>query len=195
MLRGDGVTRDMLAELIRGAVVGAVTNQMARRTQEPPISTRIASMLENRLNGVTINNCRVTVVAQDFFDRGSGSWEQKSGADLYIASRVETPGSPIAVSKGLLIQAKKAKRAIKTSLRKSESDEQKNLTDQCGKMLQRTEKGAFVWVYGTGGTHVVPASEVLSQQFVPIEYLQGRNVAEQFRDVLDCFSGVLASRA
>lgn len=144
MLRGDSVTRDMLAELIRGAVDGAVTSQMARRSQEPPISTRVASTLEKRLDGVTINNYRVTVVAQDFPDRGSGSWEHKSGADLYIAIRVETPGSPFAVSKGLLIQAKKAKRTIKTSLRTSESDEQENLIDQCGKMLQRTDKGAFV---------------------------------------------------
>lgn len=189
MLRGDSVTRDMLAELIRGAVDGAVTSQMARRAQEPPISTRIASTLEKRLEGVTINNYRVTVVAQDFPDRGSGSWEKKSGADLYIGIRVEMPGSPYAVSKGLLIQAKKAKRTIKTSLRTSESDEQANLIDQCGKMLQRTDKGAFVWVYGAGGTHVVPASEVFKQEFVPPEYLQGRNVAEQFRDVLDCFSG------
>lgn len=30
---------------------------------------------------------------------------------------------------------------------------------------------------------------VLEQRYVPPEYLQGRNVAEQFRDVLDCFSG------
>lgn len=35
----------------------------------------------------------------------------------------------------------------------------------------------------------MPASEVLKQQFVPPEYLEGRNVAEQFRDVLDYFSG------
>ena len=189
MLRGDSVTRDILAELIRGAVDGAVTSQMARRAQEPPISTRIASTLEKRLDGVTINNYRVTVVAQDFPDRGSGSWEHKSGADLYIGIRVETPGSPFAVSKGLLIQAKKAKRTIQTSVRTSEGDEQMDLIKQCGKMLQRTDKGAFVWVYGAGGTHVVPASEVLKQQHVPPEYLQGRNVAEQFRDVLDCFSG------
>lgn len=189
MLRGDSVTRDMFAELIRGAVDGAVTSQMARRAQEPPISTRVASALEKRLDGVTINDYRVTVVAQDFPDRGSGSWEHKSGVDLYIGIRVETAGVPFAISKGLLIQAKKAKRIVKTSLRTSESDEQEDLIDQCGKMLARTDKGAFVWVYGAGGTHVVPASEVLKQQFVPPEYLVGRNVAEQFRDVLDCFSG------
>ncbi|TZG25969.1 hypothetical protein [Sphingomonas montanisoli] len=189
MLRGDSVTRDMLAELIRGAVDGAVTSQMARRAQEPPISSRVASALEKRLDGVAINNYRVTVVAQDFPDRGRESWEHKSGADLYIGIRVETPGAPFVVSKGLLVQAKKAKRIIKTSLRTSDSEEQENLLDQCGKMLARTDKGAFVWVYGAGGTHVVPASEVLKQQYVHPEYLQGRNVAEQFRDVLDCFSG------
>jgi len=189
LLRGDSVTRDMLAELIRGAVDGAVTSQMTRRAQEPPISSRVASALEERLNGVAINDYRVTVVAQDFPDRGRESWEHKSGADLYIGIRVETPGAPFAVSKGLLVQAKKAKRIIKTSLRTSDSEEQENLLDQCGKMLARTDKGAFVWVYGAGGTHVVPASEVLKQQYVPPEYLQGRNVAEQFRDVLDCFSG------
>lgn len=189
MLRGDSVTRDMLAELIRGAVDGAVRSQMVRRAQEPPISTRIASSLEKRLDGVAINDYRVTVVAQDFPDRGRDSWEHKSGADLYIGIRVETAGAPFEVSKGLLIQAKKAKRVIKASSRSSESEEQRDLIDQCEKMLARTDKGAFVWVYGMSGTHVVPASEVLKQQSIPPEYLQGRNVGEQFRDVLDCFSG------
>ncbi len=53
-------------------------------------------------------------------------------------------------------------------------------------------KGAFIWVYGAAGTHVVPASEVLKVQTVAPEYLEGRNVAEQFRDVLDCFLGDLS---
>ena len=188
MLRGDSVTRDMLAELIRSTIDSVVTSQLARRAQEPPISTRVASVLEG-LDGVAINDYRLTVVAQDFPDRGRGSWEHKSGADLYIGIRVETPGVPFAVSKGMLIQAKNAKRVVKNSLRTSESDDQEDLLDQCGKMLVRTDKGAFVWVYGATGTHVVPASEVIKHQFVPPEYLQGRNVAEQFRDVLDCFSG------
>ena len=189
MLLGDSVTRDMLADLIRGTVDDVVKSQTARRAQEPPISTRVASALERRLNGVAINDYRITAVAQDFSDRGRESWEHKSGADLYIGVRVETLAASFAVSKGLLVQAKKAKRVVRASLRTSESDEQVNLLEQCGKMLARTDKGAFVWVYGPGGTHVVPASEVLKQRYVPPEYLQGRNVAEQFRDVLDCFSG------
>lgn len=189
MLRGDSVTRDMLADLIRGAVDDAVKSQIARRAQEPPISTRVASALEQRLDGSTINGYQVTVIAQDFPDRGPGSWEHKSGADLYIGIRVETPIALLETSKGMLVQAKKARKAYKGKRRKSESEEQRELYDQCGKMLARTDKGAFVWVYGAGGAHIVPASEVYKLQVIPPEFLEGRNVAEQFRDVLDCFSG------
>jgi hypothetical protein len=189
MLRGDSVTRDILAELIRGAVDDAVGSQWKRRAQEPPISTRVASVLEERLNGVSINNYRVKVVAQDFPDRGPGSWEKKSGADLYIGIRVETPGAPFATSKGLLIQAKKVRSVPLEPNPIHIGKDQQNLLDQCEKMLRRTDKGAFIWVYGAAGTHVVPASEVLKVQTVAPEYLEGRNVAEQFRDVLDCFSG------
>lgn len=183
MLRGDSVTRDMLADMIRSAVDDAVKSQTARRAQEPPISTRVASTLEHRLDGATINGYRVTVVAQDFPDRGPGSWEHKSGADLYIGIRVEAPIASFETSKGMLIQAKKARQ------RKGVSDDQQDLLDQCEKKLRRTDKGAFVWVYSAGGTRVVPASEVLKLQVIPPEFLEGRNVAEQFRDVLDCFSG------
>lgn len=189
MLRGDTVTRDMLADLIRGAVDDEVKSQWARRAQEPPMSTRIASALEQRLSGCTINNYRVTVVAQDFPDRGTGSWEHKSGADLYIGIRVEMPQMPLTISKGLLIQAKKARQVPLTKQPVRVGNEQRELLTQCGKMLKRTDKGAFVWVYGPGGTHVVPASDVMDLQHVPPEFLEGRNVAEQFRDVLDCFSG------
>lgn len=192
MLRGDSVTRDILAELIRGAVDDAVGSQWKRRAQEPPISTRVASALEERLNGVFINNYRVKVVAQDFPDRGPGSWEKKSGADLYIGIRVETPGAPFATSKGLLIQAKKVRPLPLEANPIHIGKDQQNLLDQCEKMLRRTDKGAFIWVYGATGTHVVPVSEVLKVQTVAPEYLEGRNIAEQFRDVLDCFSGDLS---
>ena len=189
MLRGDSVTRDMLADMIRSAVDDAVKSQTARRAQEPPISTRVASTLEHRLDGATINGYRVTVVAQDFPDRGPGSWEHKSGADLYIGIRVEALIASFETSKGMLIQAKKARQLSRARPRKGVSDDQQDLLDQCEKMLRRTDKGAFVWVYSAGGTRVVPASEVLKLQVIPPEFLEGRNVAEQFRDVLDCFSG------
>ena len=73
----------------------------------------------------------------------------------------------------------------------SASQQQQAFVGQCKKMLARTDKGSFIWIYGPAGTRVVPASEAVEQRGVPPDYLAGRNVAEQFRDVLDCFSGDL----
>jgi hypothetical protein len=194
MLRGDGVTRDLLAELIRRTVDETVRKQLQRRAQEPPISSKVAEALEKKLHGYEINGYAISVVAQDFPDRGPGSWEHKSGADLYIGIRVETTWDLPPVSKGMLIQAKKAKmpgtvRRPRTPQPASAADAHGELVEQCGKMLDRTNKGAFVWVYGIGGTHAVPASDVVASEIVPPEHLGGRDVGEQFRDVLDCISG------
>lgn len=192
MLNGDTITRDVLAELIRGAVDDTVKKQLERLAQEPPISSKIATAIESRLDGMTINGHNVSVVVQDFPDRGRGSWESKSGADLYIGIRVESwlKGVP-PVAKGLLIQAKK-ERILKHSRvddPPSRSSIEPDVVAQCEKMMARTDKGSFIWIYGAGGARVVPAAEVIKQQPVPPEYLASRNVAEQFRDVLDCFSG------
>jgi len=69
------------------------------------------------------------------------------------------------------------------------SKARRDVLDQCAKMVRRSDKGSFVWIYGVGGTHVVPASDVLMWQDLPPDLLEGRNVGEQFRDLLDCFSG------
>lgn len=194
MLQGDSVTRDVVAELIRGAVDDVVRSQLARRAQEAPISSKIAAMLETRLHGMNINGYRVTAVAQDFRDRGAKSDESKSGADLYIGIRVEPGRGLPSISKGMLIQAKKRvgtspPASSASAARKSYGKRQMDLVGQCEKMLASTDKGAFVWVYGSVGTHVVPASEVVAHPGIPPDYLAGRNVSEQFRDVLDCFLG------
>lgn len=188
------MTRDVLAELIRGAVDDVVRSQLARRAQEAPISSKIATMLESRLNGMSINGYRVTAVAQDFRDRGARSDESRIGADLYIGIRVEPGRGLPVISKGMLIQAKKrvGTRRVASSAsaaRKSYGKQQMDLVGQCKKMLARTDKGAFVWVYGSGGTQVLPASEVVAHPAIPPDYLAGRNISEQFRDVLDCFLG------
>ncbi len=191
MLQGDAITRDIVADLVRGAVDDAVKSQWARRAQEPAISTRIAGTLESRLNGYRVNGYNVTVVAQDFPDRGAGSWENKSGADLYIGIQVESllPAPP--VSKGLLIQAKRERTFARrhTDVAMTPSKVQNGLVEQCEKMLARTDKGAFVWTYGSSGVRVIPASDVVKHRIIPPDFLASRNVAEQFRDVLDCFSG------
>lgn len=194
MLRGDTVARDLLAELIRGAVDDTVKQQLMRRAQEPVISSKIASTLEARLDGYELNGYIVTVIVQDFPDRGPNSWEHKSGADLYVGIRVEPPLGLPPVAKGLLIQSKKTQmrgeaRSRQARVKPATGKAHDVVLEQCGKMVRLSDKGSFVWIYGAGGTQVVPASEVLSMQSVPPELVEGRNVSEQFRDVLDCFSG------
>src|SRR5437660_139092 len=170
MLNGDTVTRDALADLIRGAVDDTVKQQWPRRAQEPPISSKIAAMLEARLDGFSINGYKVSIVAQDFPDRGPGSWENKSGADLYIGIRVDSlPKLAPPISKGLLIQAKKER--VVTHSRAdgppARSKASVDVVDQCEKMVKRSDKGSFVWIYGAAGARAVPASEVIEQAPVP----------------------------
>lgn len=194
MLRGEETTRDLLAELIRGTVDDTVRRQLRRRAQEPSITSKIADALETQLNGFEINGYVVTVVSQEFPDRGPGSLEKQSGADLYIGIRVDSPWQPIPIAKGILIQAKKVRPIGKVYMRGLEADQIVTkdhifLLGQCEKMRQRSEKGSFVWVYGPDGIGVVPASEVLNQRVYAPESLASRDVGQQFRDILDCFSG------
>lgn len=194
MLRGDELTRDLLAEAIRGAVDDTVKRQLQRRAQEPAISSKIAAALEERLDGLELNGYTVNIVAQDFPDRGRASWEHEGGADLFIGIRVQPPVSIPPIAKGLLIQSKKAQpigaaHVRQSAPRVSGGKAQRDLYEQCEKIEKRSPKGSFVWVYSAGGAHIVPASEVLQWGSVPPEFLAGRTVGEHFREVLDCFAG------
>ncbi len=194
MLRGEETTRNVLAELIRGTIDDTVRRQLRRRAQEPSITSKIADALEEQLNGFEINGYIVTVVSQEFPDRGPGSLEKLSGADLYIGIRVDSPYQPRPIAKGMLIQAKKVHPIGKIDMRGSDAEHSVTkqhgiLLEQCEKMRQRSEKGSFVWIYGPDGTSVVPASEVLDQRVFLPETLASRDVGQQFRDILDCFSG------
>lgn len=194
MLRGEERTRDLLAELIRGTVDDTVRRQMRRRAQEPSITSKIADALETQLNGFEINGYVVTVVSQEFPDRGPSSLEKQTGADLYIGIRVDSPWQPSPIAKGMLIQAKKVRPIGEVHMRGFEADQpaskgQLFLLEQCEKMRQRSQNGSFVWVYGPDGTGVVPVSEVLNQRIYAPERLASRDVGQQFRDILDCFSG------
>jgi hypothetical protein len=184
----------VLAELVRGAVDDTVSAQIRRRAQEPQITSKIARELEHRLNGGMVARYKVTVIAQDFSAHGPKSGESHSGADLYVGIRVEDGVDPKPVAKGLLVQSKKTRtglfRKADGELLKHVVTEQAELVHQCEKMLSRTKpNGAFVWLYGATGAEVVPAQEVLEHPLLPPELLGRRNVAEHFRDVLDCFQG------
>lgn len=181
MLRGDEQTRDWLADAIRGAVDDVVIKHAARLAQEPQVSAKIADRLEQRLDGMTINGYHVSVVASDMPDRGRGSLEKPSGVDLYIAVRVRRRDIPLEIAKGVLVQGK-----FDTPFG---AGEQRRLIDQCGKMCRRSRKGSFVWLYGSDGAIVVPATDVLAAPKIPAQLRTGRNIARHFRDVLDCVAG------
>lgn len=181
MLKGDTITRDILAELLRSTVDETVIQQKARGAQEPAVTSKIAVRLEHQLNGVGIFDRKITVIAQDFTDRGPRSQEKRAGADLFIGIRVED--SEATISKGLLIQAKWWGRPTSKAA-------QNKLLQQCKDMLERTTTaGAFVWLYGSDGVDVVPACEITATPYRSPETLTQRNIAQQFRDVLDCFQG------
>jgi hypothetical protein len=166
---------------------------MRRRAQEPQITSKVAWEIERRLDGDAVTRFRVSAVAQDFTDRGPGSDEWHSGADLYIGIQINHDDGE-SLAKGMLIQAKKTRtdlfRQRDRTLLGHVVSEQAALVKQCEKMLRRTKpNGAFVWLYGAAGTDVVPAQEVINNAKMPPELLGRRNVAEHFRDVLDCFQG------
>lgn len=134
------------------------------------------------MQNLHINGYLVEVVSADIPDRGPGTLEKRTGVDLFLAIRVRSEDDVMNVSKGILIQAK------------SEGDggraaERDRLLGQCRKMSDRSTKGAYVWVYGSAGVRSVPATEVLRFPNSRVEALSSRNVAEQFRDILDCIAG------
>lgn len=177
MHRVDGLFRDVVAEAIRSVVDRIVIRHAARLTQEHQLTSRIAQSLEENFDGTVVAGRLARVLVQEMPDRGRGSLEKKTGADLYVAVRVE--GTSTDFSKGMFIQAKWADGA-RTDQR---------LYEQCEKIVRKSDKGAFVWIYGGWGTHAVPASEVLDNRGVEPSLLEGRNLAQHFRDVFDCVAG------
>lgn len=180
MLAADRKTRDFLAEAIRGAADDVVQTHMPRLTQEPAITAKIADRIE-QLNGSRLNSYKVSVIAADMPDRGPGSLESKTGVDLLFAIRVQNLIDGYDISKGLLIQAKLDS--------DKKASERARLVEQCKRMLDRSPKGAFAWIYTSAGILSVPASEVVANPKTDAGSLAFRNISEHMRDVLDCVSG------
>ena len=92
------------------AAIDDLTQQLLQRhydakTQEHQLTSRIAQALESHYGDIIIDGIRIRISVQEMPDRGSGSLERPTGADLYISIvRTDEPGRP--VSKGLLVQSK-----------------------------------------------------------------------------------------
>jgi hypothetical protein len=162
------------------AVDGTVRQHWGRPTQEPQLTAKIAENLE-RLRGLTIagESISVTIIAQDLPDRGPGSLESRTGADLYIGLKIKTPNSEI--KKGLLIQAKWNEAMPPREMAR--------LKDQCSELLDRSSNGAFVWAYGPSGTKVIPAREYFRGPTYQPSDLSSSNIEELFMNVMECISG------
>lgn len=181
MLRGDETTRDWLADALRGAVDDVVAQHSMRLTQEAQISSKIADRIEQKLTGMQINGYEVSVVANDMPDRGPNSLESKTGVDLYIGIRVRRTDIVMETAKGLLVQGKLSGA--------HSTKEQDRLVEQCRKMASTSSKGAYVWIYGSQGATVIPASELVSNPNLHPSDFSARNIGQHFRDVLDCVAG------
>jgi hypothetical protein len=175
----DGGTFDRLAALIDEVVMYQCAHHYNAHTQEHQFSSRLAEAIEIELRHFPIAGLDVEVVTRDFPDRGRGSMEKRSGADLYI-SLVRRDGKR-AVSKGLLVQSK-WDHALEVS------SERRRLRDQCERMLARTEE-AYVWVYQERGIAVVPARTVSSStREIPLPRPR-RSVGALVADGLRCTAG------
>jgi hypothetical protein len=181
MLIQDRFTRDLIAEAIRSTVDEVVSDQMSGISQEPQITSRVGQAIEARLNGANVNGYHIRAITQDIPDRGRGSLEKRTGIDLYLGVEVASPSGET-VSKGIFVQSK-----LQDSL--GYPSDHRDLRRQCEKMVIRSDKGSYVWIYGPNGVRVVPASEVATQTKMSPTSLGSRSVGELFQNVFDCFAG------
>jgi hypothetical protein len=138
----------LLAVLIEELIEDLCGRHYDATTQEHQLSSRIAQAIEERLKELDIVGLRVSVQVQEMPDRGRGSLERLTGADLYI-SVVSTDEAGNTLSKGILVQSKWDDTLHSLG----------RLREQSEDMLARSEE-SYVWVYRREGVVVVPATEL-----------------------------------
>lgn len=166
------IQRDLISEAIRSTVDEVVQEHYPALTQEHHLTPRIGERLEQRLNGRFFYGAGLSVITQDFPDKGRGALEKKVGSDIYIG--ISLRGQ---FNKGLLVQSKWI-----------DSDDPK-LTEQCERML-RYSPSAYVWLYGSNGVRMLKAKSVVEHH----RYRRGQatwsdNLSNIFKEVLSCRQG------
>lgn len=161
-----------VSQVIDGVVAQTCKRHLGAPTQEHQLTAKIAQALEMQLNGLQIAG--LTIAVQDFPDKGPGSWEKKTGADLYISIVYQTADDD--VNKGMLVQSKKGD-ALPSATKK--------LDEQQEDMLEHTDS-AYVWIYEPLGIAVAPAGSVRRGKVDPQEIL---TVGELVADGLRCTQG------
>jgi hypothetical protein len=169
----DESEEELLAKIkgVVDAIVDAVCEDHYHApTQEPPMTSRIAQMIETVIKQHPINagDLKLEVATQDVPDRGS-PMERNIGGDLYI-SLVRRDKSP-PVSKGMLVQAKWDS-SIKTDRR---------LRRQVRQMRGRSKDDSYVWSYGPKGVIAIPSGAFLNPGSIYPDMTAGELIAEGLR--------------
>jgi hypothetical protein len=171
---GDKVERDTIAAALASIANRVCIEHLSGLTQEPPLTARIGQALESESKYLNLFGRKITVLTQDYPDKGPGALERPAGADLYFGISVETAGGPI--SKGFLVQAKF----------QDSKEHVDKLKEQCRKMRRQT-KDANVWFYGEGGIKTQPAWRIIKNPNPKL--YRGSSLAEYLSDVLECTKG------
>jgi hypothetical protein len=143
---------DSLGQLIDGIVAQACLRHYDAETQEHQLTAKIADAIEREVGGSKIDGYTVGIAVQDMPDRGKGSEESITGADLYISVVLQSDEDEEPVSKGMLVQAK-----WDDTLSPESADTRRQLRN----MLDRSRRASFVWVYSPTGAVSIPANDVL----------------------------------
>jgi len=164
--------RDMIAARLQS--VANQTCQEDIKLQEHQITSRIGKALELELRRRNILGHRIRVITHDLPDKGRRSLEKPIGADLYVG--FELVGGGESRSKGILVQAKKAK--------SMDAGQVKRLKGQCRDMLGKTD-AAYVWTYSENG--------IISQEAESFDRLgplaRRTGPADVFASILECTKG------
>ena len=162
----------LIGEVVDGIVAQACARHYLAPTQEHQFTSKITALIERELNDMEVHGMHVKVHAQDFPDKGRGSWEKKSGADVYISLVVSAPGYEI--NKGMVVQSKW-----------DDAKDHQRLAGQVREMRDRTSS-AYVWAYGPSSITVVPSDDVAEGK---LDFSSAMTVGQLISEGLRCHEG------
>lgn len=165
----------LIAALIDGIIAEICAHHYEGLAQEHQLTSRIAQALDERLRQIRVGNLTLKVDTREFPDKGAGSLEKPTGADLYI-SVVRQDDLGEGFSKGMLVQSK-WDHAL--------SKDRKRFREQAGKMLRRSDS-SYIWVYEERGISVVRAEEVGESE---LDRTDAMTVGELIAGGLKCDEG------